>query len=542
MMDQVIRPQDPIAVIHAYHERTKHRLDAYAAGPDFLDWADQPAPFRSFRGAERLALPLAPGQPQTSYAQLFAGPGIIPPSPPDLPHLALLLEVSLGLSAWKAHAEQRWSLRCNPSSGNLHPTEAYLICPDLPGLPAGVHHYHSLDHTLERRLIPGPSWAEAWPDQGVLLGLSSIHWREAWKYGERAYRYCQHDVGHALGAIRMAAASLGWETLLLNDWGDEAIARLLGTDRGHEFPEEEREAPDALLWIGSTRRRPEPLPLLQAVDAGRWAGQAGRLSPEHLRWGVIGEAAAAARKGFGAHGAAWAPAPLPPVRPTRSKRSAGQIFRQRRSAQRFDAKAPGLPGMDFIRILDALLPRPGVPPFDLLPWAPAIHPLLFVHRVEGLEPGCYALPRHPGSEDRLRSSLRADFLWQNVAGVPDHIPLRLLRQGDTRDFVRTLCCHQAIASQSLFAVAMLADFAPRLEEGAWWYRWLHWEAGLLGQSLYLEAEAATLRGTGIGCFFDDELHQWLGLADRQFQSLYHFTVGQAVDDPRLTLLPPYGPR
>ncbi|MHB8249454.1 MAG: SagB/ThcOx family dehydrogenase [Acidithiobacillus sp.] len=540
-MGQNITARNAITLIHAYHERSKHRLDAYAAGPDFLDWDDQPDPFRTFCGTESLALPLAPGQPHTPYAQLFAGHGI-PPSPLDLPHLALLLEVSLGLSAWKAHADQRWSLRCNPSSGNLHPTEAYLICPDLPGLAGGVHHYHSLDHALERRLIPGKSWGQSWPVPGTLLGLSSIYWREAWKYGERAYRYCQHDVGHALAAIRLAAASLGWETVLLNDWGDDAIAHLLGADRYHEFPEEEREAPEALLWIGPTRHRPESLPLLQAVDAGRWAGQARQLSPEHLHWAVIGEADAAARKGFSASAAECPLAPLPPLRPVRSDCSAGRIFRQRRSAQRFDTKADGLPTTDFLRILDALLPRPGVPPFDLLPWAPAIHPLLFVHRVEGLDPGCYVLPRHPGIEDRLRGSLRADFLWQNVAGVPDHIPLRLLWRGDSRDFVRTLCCRQVIASQSLFTVAMLAEFAPRLEEGAWWYRWLHWEAGLLGQSLYLEAEAATLRGTGIGCFFDDELHQWLGLVDRQFQSLYHFTVGRAVDDPRLSLLPPYAPR
>ncbi len=538
-MEQDIRQQDAITIIHAYHERSKHRLDAYAAGPDFLDWADQPDPFRSFRGSERLTLPLAPEQPDTPYAQLFAGRGIAP-SPLDLPHLALLLEVSLGLSAWKSHADQRWSLRCNPSSGNLQPTEAYLICPDLAGLAAGVHHYHCLDHALERRLIPGPSWGLAGPGQGVLLGLSSIHWREAWKYGERAYRYCQHDVGHALGAIRLAAASLGWETVLLDDWGDDAVAHLLGTDRAHDFPEEEGEAPGALLWIGPTQyHRPAAPSLLQAVDTGRWVGQASRLSPEHLHWAVIGEADAAARKGPGSRGPAAPLAPLPPLPSAHSALSAGRIFRQRRSAQRFDARAPALPGTDFHRILDALLPRPGVPPFDLLPWAPAIHPLLFVHRVEGLDPGCYLLPRHPGSEDRLRGALHADFLWQSVAGVPPHIPLRLLWRGDARDFARTLCCHQAIASQSLFTVAMLAEFAPRLEKGAWWYRWLHWEAGLLGQSLYLEAEAAMLRGTGIGCFFDDELHGWLGLGDRQFQSLYHFTVGRAVDDPRLTLLPPY---
>ena len=53
------------------------------------------------------------------------------------------------------------------------------------------------------------------PADIFLVGLTSIHWREAWKYGQRAYRYCQHDVGHAIGAIVIAAAGLGWQTQVL---------------------------------------------------------------------------------------------------------------------------------------------------------------------------------------------------------------------------------------------------------------------------------------------------------------------------------------
>jgi len=63
---------------------------------------------------------------------------------------------------------------------------------------------------------------------------------------------------------------------------------------------------------------------------------------------------------------------------------------------------------------------------------------------------------------------------------------------------------------------------------------------MIGQSLYLGAEAAGMRATGIGCYFDDVLHRALGLQDRTWQSLYHFTVGTAVDDPRLRSAPPYG--
>jgi hypothetical protein len=90
---------------------------------------------------------------------------------------------------------------------------------------------------------------------------------------------------------------------------------------------------------------------------------------------------------------------------------------------------------------------------------------------------------------------------------------------------------------------MIAEFAGTIgSRGAWWYRRLFWEAGLIGQVLYLEAEAAGVRGTGIGCYFDDVFHDILGLADTRFQSLYHFTAGGPVEDPRLTTRPGYGRR
>jgi hypothetical protein len=86
---------------------------------------------------------------------------------------------------------------------------------------------------------------------------------------------------------------------------------------------------------------------------------------------------------------------------------------------------------------------------------------------------------------------------------------------------------------------MLAHFADNIETETWRYRRLFWECGLIGQILYLEAEAAGIRGTGIGCFFDDAVHGVLGLLDNDWQSLYHFTVGEPMDDARLQTLPAY---
>ena len=87
---------------------------------------------------------------------------------------------------------------------------------------------------------------------------------------------------------------------------------------------------------------------------------------------------------------------------------------------------------------------------------------------------------------------------------------------------------------------MLADFDAGLHEhGAAFYRHLFWESGVIGQVLYLEAEAAGIRSTGIGCFYDDAVHDLLGIRDHSLQSLYHFTVGGPVEDTRLTTEPGY---
>ena len=192
----------------------------------------------------------------------------------------------------------------------------------------------------------------------------------------------------------------------------------------------------------------------------------------------------------------------------------------------------------FYMLMDALLVRP-VAPWDVWAFAPRLHPILFVHRVAGLAPGLYALPRDPAALAPLKAALRDDFTWTRPEGCPEHLPLRRLVETDCRGVARTVMCHQAIASDGCFALGMLADFEDAVRADAWRYRQLHWEAGLMGQVLYLEAEAAGFRGTGIGCFFDDDLHRLLGLEGDRFQSLYHFTVGRPLADARILTRPAY---
>jgi hypothetical protein len=176
----------------------------------------------------------------------------------------------------------------------------------------------------------------------------------------------------------------------------------------------------------------------------------------------------------------------------------------------------------------------------MLPWPPQVHLALFVHRVTGLAPGLYFLARDAAQVAALRAALKSDFAWAAPDGCPPELPLYRLAHGDMRAMARRISCGQDIAADGCFSLGMLAEFErPLSEHGAWSYPRLFWECGLIGQVLYLEAEAADVRGTGIGCFFDDGMHDLLGLAGRRYQDLYHFTVGGPVDDPRLTTLPAY---
>lgn len=520
-------------VVIQYHQRTKHQLNAYAKGPESLDWDDQPNPFRRFSGCETVKLP----QPGTELACLFGEldqPETIKTQPLTLANLGLLLELSFGLSAWKQFGPDRWALRCNPSSGNLHPTEAYVVCTEPSLIMPGVYHYVSHDHHLERRC----KFKQGSSNEEIYIGLSSIHWREAWKYGERALRYCQHDIGHALAALSYAASCLGWTLELLSEVADKDIAAWLGLDRETDFITLEQEMPDVFcrLHTGNpTRATFNGNALSQLFDSAEWSGRADRLSGRHFYcWPIIDEVANQLEKSQ-TTAERWQAPHLPLAVPSYNL-AASQLIRQRRSAQHFNGKADSLPLADFQRMLAALLPNHKAP-FTAWNWPPQVMLVFFVHRVNGLEPGLYLLPRDAASLTELKPICSADFEW-----LPVDAPFEFYRltAGNVRQAAKTLSCHQPIASDSAFSLGMLARFAENVEAEAWRYRRLFWECGLLGQILYLEAEAAGVRGTGIGCFFDDAVHGVLGLTDNTWQSLYHFTVGEPLDDGRLQTLAAYG--
>ena len=139
----------------------------------------------------------------------------------------------------------------------------------------------------------------------------------------------------------------------------------------------------------------------------------------------------------------------------------------------------------------------------------------------------------------LEKVLATIFAWEHVDSAPDELPLFLLNKGDYQIESSIISCQQAIAGDGAFSLGMIARFNSELANDPHLYRRLYWEAGMIGQLIYLEAEACGLRGTGIGCYLDDMVHELLGIKDDSYQDIYHFTVGKPVEDSRLGSLPAY---
>uniref|UniRef100_J3N1G0 Nitroreductase domain-containing protein n=2 Tax=Oryza brachyantha TaxID=4533 RepID=J3N1G0_ORYBR len=237
---------------------------------------------------------------------------------------------------------------------------------------------------------------------------------------------------------------------------------------------------------------------LRRFDGLEWVGKANALSKDHVVWDVIYRTAEAVKK----HG----PAP----------EESFSVSPWQRNASLSDGIYKELTVQEVVRRRRSAVDMDGVPK------------------------GMYFLVRNEEHFDTLQRAMKQDFDWERPDGCPDGLPLYRLMKGDCQRLSMQISCFQDIASHGCFSIGMIARFEPVLrEKGEWMYPRLFWETGVLGQVLYLEAHAVGISATGIGCYFDDAVHEVLGLKDLEFQSLYHFTVGAPVLDKRIMSLPAY---
>ena len=315
-----------------YHELTKHSVESLRRTQHYLDWANMPNSFRHYEGVPILDFPADPPIPQISALEVLEGKTGNTSARDGAGFLSRLMFYSASISASKrvSSTGDTYALRVNPSSGNLHPTEFHFCTDGLVDWSDGLYHYRPSSHMAEQRAIGDFGWKLINTSAPLVFVLTSIAWREAWKYRDRAYRYCLHDIGHAWQALTLAARSIGCESFALGHFSDDRVAErcLLSQD---EWP---------MLIIG-IHGASIPVRRLDPVETILFGGQPNRLSEEQVPYPLIERIHAATKlnteftipsigqpKSSG-RGEISLPPPLP------TSRSFGDVVRTRRSALDF---------------------------------------------------------------------------------------------------------------------------------------------------------------------------------------------------------------
>jgi SagB-type dehydrogenase family enzyme len=485
-----------------YHESTKHSAESLRRMRHILDWANMPDPFRHYEGAPVLDLPADPPALKIRALDVLLGVsgGTVANDGPT--YLSQLLFYSAAISASKRvpSTGYRYALRVNPSSGNLHPTEFHFATRGVKNWPDGLYHYRASSHMAEQRAFGDFVTNLTDIEAPIVFVLTSIAWREAWKYGERAYRYCLHDMGHAWQALVLAARAMGCDSFAAGHFPDDEAAEFCRLNED-EWP----------MLIVALHGPSIPVAEPHAGEAVWFEGRANRLSNEYVAYPLIDSIHAATKLARGNGGIretepatlGSAGIQLPP--PASATRAFGEVARTRRSALDFRGGALSMSVVQLSAILDATA-RPFSADFAGTRF---VQLYLYVHRVDGLEPGVY---RH----------------W------PQRGELEMIQSGDQRVAAAGLSLGQDLAGNACLAFSMIADIDRAVRaHGDRGYRYVHFEAGAIGQNLYLAAGALGLGATGIGAFFDNEVHRCLNLVPEQGQVVYHFAIGYPVPDPRL---------
>ncbi|MGH9670165.1 MAG: SagB/ThcOx family dehydrogenase [Terriglobales bacterium] len=473
----------------AYHNATKHSYASVRTGGHYLDWANQPAPFKIYPQLDPIPLPRE--WPQTGVAALsaIAETAAATTALPDMTALARILHFSAGITRHRAYPGGEIYFRAAACTGALYEIELYLVCGDLPSLPAGVYHFSPAEFALRRlragdfrgALVRATAGEPALARAPAVLVSSAIYWRNAWKYQARTYRHFGWDNGTILANLLAMCSALGLPDRVLSGFVDSEVNLLFGLDT-------EREVAFSLVPVGSGAPAPPEAP----AELERLHLETLPLSAREVDYPAMRAMHAASELRSPEEVAAWrgrTPAGEPPqpagrCQPLASYRAEElsrdpieRVILRRGSTREFARES-----ISFSQ-LSILLERAtrGVPADFLEPHGVQLNDLyLIVNAVEGLAPGAYFFNREANS-------------------------LECLKEGNFRAEASYLGLEQALPGDAAVAVFFLADLERILERfGNRGYRAVQLEAGILGGRLYLAAYALRLGATGL-TFFDDDV-------------------------------------
>ncbi|HWP46088.1 MAG TPA: SagB/ThcOx family dehydrogenase [Candidatus Limnocylindrales bacterium] len=498
----------------AYHNATKHSYWSVRNQPHFLDWENQPLPFKIYSTLEPISLPNPMDPPEMAAGAAISGVNIRPEGDciPDLTTLARILYFSAGITRRRTYPGGEIYFRAAACTGALYEIELYLVCGNLPDLEAGVYHFGVRDFAL-RRLRRGDYrgiLVKASGDEPVIsqspaiLICTGTYWRNAWKYRARTYRHFFWDNGTILANLLSISTSLQVPARIVLGFVDEEVNRLLDLDT-------RREVALSLVPLGRVTEPPpavqeEILPLhLETVPLSRREvdypsmrkmHEASMLtSPEEVRIWRSGTFQISTPEPTGRL------FPLPPYREEELPVDPiHKVILRRGSSRQFAWES-----ISFVQlsILLSLATR-GISADFLEPFGTQLNDLyLIVHAVEGLPPGAYFFRR-------------------------DRKALELLKEGDFRQQAGYLGLEQELPADASVDVFFLADLHGILERfGNRGYRAVQLEAGILGGKLYLAAYAQRLGATGL-TFYDDAVVEFFSPHAAGKSTIFLVAVGVGI--------------
>lgn len=473
-----------VQTILGYHHKTNHSVQSVREGNVTLDFSILPRLYKLYRRAETVALPEDVAPSEAPALAAIAGEGIAAggaPTMPTMEDVAALLKLSAGVTKWLKVPNGRMAFRAASCTGALYHVELYLVCGDLPGLPAGVYQYGAHDNALRRvragdyrgALVSATAGHPHVASAPVSIVYTSVFWRNAWKYQSRAYRHTYWDCGTILANTLSVAASRGLRARLITGFADDAVNSVLDVDGA-------REAAVALVAVGQG-----PEAVAAAPSPERLHLETLPYSPREIDYPLIREAHAATsldEAGTAAwralNGAGDSPAVAPPE--AKGDVPIDRVIVRRGSTRQFQL-APV--SEEALRTMLAVATQPLPGDWPLLDDGPVNTLYLIVNAVDGLAPGGY--------------------LWHADSGE-----MELLRAGDHRFIAGHLGLNQALAHDAAVNAYFLADLdAVTSAMGPRGYRATQLDASIRAGRLYLSAYAMGLGATGL-TFFDDEVTQF----------------------------------
>jgi SagB-type dehydrogenase family enzyme len=502
-----------------YHNGTKHSYSSVRSNPHFLDWANQPLPFKIYPKIEPLPLPR--DVPQTGVAALSAVAEPVRYSPtervPDLRDLARILFFSAGITKQRAHPAGHFYFRAAACTGALYEIELYLVAGDLPGLAAGVYHFNPGDASLRLlrkgdfrgNLAQATSMEPAVAHAPVTIICTGTYWRNAWKYQARTYRHFGWDNGTLLANMLAVSRASGQPAEIVLGFVDAAVNHLLDLDT-------RREVSLCLVPIGHTSESPLPAPKeapalgLETIPLSQHEVEYPAMLEMHDASSLESEREVTEWRGnrpvllsSALPGEAVRLQPLPEEE--QPKDTIEQVILRRGSTRRFD-KTASITLTQLSTVLDCV--TRGLPADFLAPPGAQLNDLyLIVHSVEGLKPGAYFFQR----------DLKA---------------LELLGEGEFRAPAYQLGLEQELAAEASVDVFFLADLTRILERyGNRGYRAVQLEAGAIGGKIYLAAYAQRLGGTGL-TFFDDDVIKFFSPHATGKSAIFLVAIGKPLKRKR----------